>query len=198
MPYIMVRDTRRHRGQWRGCYSFKDIICDGDSGDRHKRSGGLKMGHTYYYYYEIDGTYETHDPALPSTTFCPYLPGQTVNTLEVPMERVSRKRSASLSSMRGINYKTLNPQDKFIALRPQTPPASCRILRLGTSPTVECQSPSQSGTRSPLLRRFLSWRSNTSCSGRSLCVTSVGRPISFSDVGVDGGRSVESSQGERD
>lgn len=48
--YTMERDVRRDRGQWRGCYSFKDIICDGDHGSVPKRNGGLKMGHTYYYY----------------------------------------------------------------------------------------------------------------------------------------------------
>jgi hypothetical protein len=49
----MERDIRRDRGQWRGCYSFKDIICDGDSGSVPKRNGGLKMGATYYYYVSI-------------------------------------------------------------------------------------------------------------------------------------------------
>jgi hypothetical protein len=46
----MERDTRRSRGQWRGCYAFTDIICDGDGDSSPKRSGGLKMGSTYYYY----------------------------------------------------------------------------------------------------------------------------------------------------
>lgn len=45
----MERDSRRDRGQWRGCYSFKDITCDGDT-STVKRNGGLKMGQTYYYY----------------------------------------------------------------------------------------------------------------------------------------------------
>ena len=48
--YSMERDIRRDRGQWRGCHSFKDIICDGDKGLAAKRNGGLKMGQTYYYY----------------------------------------------------------------------------------------------------------------------------------------------------
>jgi hypothetical protein len=51
----MERDVRRDRGQWRGCYSFKDIICDGDSGSVPKRNGGLKMGATYYYYVRENG-----------------------------------------------------------------------------------------------------------------------------------------------
>lgn len=46
----MQRDIRRDRGQWRGCYSFKDIICDGDGGSSPRRDGGLKMGETYYFY----------------------------------------------------------------------------------------------------------------------------------------------------
>lgn len=49
-PYAMERDTRRDRGQWRGCHSFKDIICDGGDGYSAGRDGGLKMGQTYYYY----------------------------------------------------------------------------------------------------------------------------------------------------
>lgn len=71
--YPMQRDVRRGRGQWRGCYSFRDIVCDDASVSAsatcvgtsagtgtgfgspsgsclNKRHGGLKMGHTYYYY----------------------------------------------------------------------------------------------------------------------------------------------------
>lgn len=47
----MERDARRDRGQWRGCHSFQDIVCDGlQSSPEQKRSGGLRMGQTYYYY----------------------------------------------------------------------------------------------------------------------------------------------------
>lgn len=50
-PHRMERDSRRDRGQWRGCHSFQDIVCDGlQSSPEQKRSGGLKMGQTYYYY----------------------------------------------------------------------------------------------------------------------------------------------------
>lgn len=48
--YTMEHDTKRARGQWRGCYAFTDIICDGDGANGSKRTGGLKMGATYYYY----------------------------------------------------------------------------------------------------------------------------------------------------
>lgn len=47
----MERDARRSRGQWRGCHTFQDIVCDGDqSFISPKRTGGLRMGQTYYYY----------------------------------------------------------------------------------------------------------------------------------------------------
>lgn len=49
----MKRDDRRGRGQWRGVHSFKNIICDGSDGASPKRNGGLKMGHTYWYYVRI-------------------------------------------------------------------------------------------------------------------------------------------------
>lgn len=45
----MKRDTRRARGQWRGTFAFKDIICDG-SEQSESRDGGLKMGQEYWFY----------------------------------------------------------------------------------------------------------------------------------------------------
>ena len=164
----MERDTRRNRGQWRGCHAFKDIILDGDSRSTPKRDGGLKMGQTYYYYvcslrclcflplslhlrhhrtkelltdtrlqYEVDGSIETHDPSLPSTTTCPYLPGQTVNTVWVPVEQTLRKRSASLTSVRDADFKTMNPNDKFTTPRAApSPPATPGLARLPTAPTM--------------------------------------------------------------
>lgn len=47
----MERDTRRGKGQWKGCHTFRNIICDDDSSKT--RNGGLKMGGTYYYYVSI-------------------------------------------------------------------------------------------------------------------------------------------------
>ncbi|KAK3682661.1 hypothetical protein B0T22DRAFT_291307 [Podospora appendiculata] len=131
----MERDVRRDPGQWRGCYTFKDIICDGDAGIVPKRNGGLKMGQTYYYYYELDGAAETHDPAIPSTNACPYLPGQTVNTIWVPVEQSLRKRSASLNSLCEENYKTMNPADKYVTPRAApAPPELPSTRRAGTAP----------------------------------------------------------------
>ncbi|KAK8041787.1 hypothetical protein PG993_006310, partial [Apiospora rasikravindrae] len=139
-PYKMERDARRSRGQWRGCHTFRDIVCDGDqSFISPKRTGGLRMGQTYYYYYEIDGSTETHDPAMPSTTSCPYLPGQTVNTLDVPTEHPSRHRSASMTSITAADYRTMNPMDKFRSPRPApTVPGLARSL-VSSSPTEALQ-----------------------------------------------------------
>ncbi|KAI1492135.1 hypothetical protein F5X96DRAFT_425260 [Biscogniauxia mediterranea] len=131
----MERDIRRDRSQWRGCHRFDNIICDGDQVGNSKRTGGLKMGQTYYYYYELDGSTETHDPSRPTTSNCPYLPGQTVNTLEVPHEHQLRLRSASMNSLRPADFKTMDPKAKFTTPRPalsaQGPPG----VRVGSSPS---------------------------------------------------------------
>ncbi|KAF1986367.1 hypothetical protein K402DRAFT_319455, partial [Aulographum hederae CBS 113979] len=85
--YPLQRDSRRGRGQWTGCHKYEDIIYDGDdSGVAEKRSGGLKMNGTYWYYYVVDGEVECHDPTKPATTACPLLPGQMVNVMEMPFE----------------------------------------------------------------------------------------------------------------
>lgn len=50
-PYSMERDRRVGPGQWRGCHTFTDIVRDGSHPDpSNGRSGGLKMGGTYWYY----------------------------------------------------------------------------------------------------------------------------------------------------
>lgn len=47
----MERDVRRGQGQWKGCYSFRRTQNDDNNTcQTHKTDGGLKMGHTYYYY----------------------------------------------------------------------------------------------------------------------------------------------------
>ncbi|KAI0115166.1 hypothetical protein F4814DRAFT_309349 [Daldinia grandis] len=133
----MERDIRRDRSQWRGCHTFNNIVCDGDQVKNHKRNGGLKMGHTYYYYYELDGSTEAHDPSMPTTNACPYLPGQTVNTINVPQEHsLSRIRSASMNSLRTTDFKTMDPKDRFMTPRPAPPVPSLPDLRLGSSPAM--------------------------------------------------------------
>lgn len=159
----MERDVRRDRGQWKGCYTFKDIICDGDSGRTPKRNGGLKMGQTYYFYvspcpeirpsapvinrdpqYELDGAAETHDPTLPSTNNCPYLPGQTVNTLYVPVEHTLRNRSASTTSLRQENYMTMNPADRYNTPQPTVASLMDAASRAATAPLPELKRSSRS------------------------------------------------------
>ncbi|KAK8048288.1 hypothetical protein PG994_010018 [Apiospora phragmitis] len=154
-PYKMERDARRSRGQWRGCHTFRDIVCDGDqSFISPKRTGGLRMGQTYYYYYEIDGSTETHDPAMPSTTSCPYLPGQTVNTLDVPTEHPSRHRSASMTSITAVEYRTMNPMDKFRSPRPapaapMAPSMARSLVSSSPSDALQIQRPSRSQSPTP-------------------------------------------------
>ncbi|KAK3401082.1 hypothetical protein B0T20DRAFT_348524 [Sordaria brevicollis] len=140
----MERDIRRDRGQWKGCYTFKDIICDGDSGRTTKRNGGLKMGQTYYYYYELDGAAETHDPTLPSTNNCPYLPGQTVNTLYVPVEQTLRNRRASSNSLREENFMTMNPADRYNTPQPAVVSLMESASRAATAPLPELKRSSRS------------------------------------------------------
>ncbi|KAK3340184.1 hypothetical protein B0H65DRAFT_550670 [Neurospora tetraspora] len=140
----MERDIRRDRGQWKGTHTFKDIICDGDSGRTTKRNGGLKMGQTYYFYYELDGATETHDPTLPSTNNCPYLPGQTVNTLEVPVEHTLRNRSASTNSLREENYMTMNPADRYNTPQPAVVSLMDAASRVATAPLSELKRSARS------------------------------------------------------
>ncbi|KAJ6787666.1 hypothetical protein PWT90_09569 [Aphanocladium album] len=161
--YPMERDVRRGRGHWRGCHSLQDHVCDG-AGSRYKMHTGLAMGRTYYYYlgpprrishlviasllpnpdtnmavrtpvqYEVNGSAEMCDPAMPSTTTCPYLPGQKVNTLYIPEEGTSRIRRASLSSLSDEPLRTMDPGSKFVAPQPAAPShADLCIRRIGTA-----------------------------------------------------------------
>lgn len=50
-PYRLDWERQTGRGYWRGCHSFQDIICDGDTARSIScRSGALRMGGTYWYY----------------------------------------------------------------------------------------------------------------------------------------------------
>ncbi|KAK7403180.1 hypothetical protein QQX98_011044 [Neonectria punicea] len=112
---------------------------------------------TTTFQYEVDGAVETHNTTLPSTTACPYMPGQTVNTLIVPVEQALRKRSASLSSMHPTDFKTLNPESKFIA--PQPAPSATpdnAAFRLGSSPLLHHKISARSLSPAPAWKRFFS------------------------------------------
>ena len=152
----MQRDSRIGKEHWRGCHSFKNIICDGDLAKVGSvREGGLKMGGTYWYYvsggrgllsdqvllmirnwqYQLDDDIEFHNSAEPSTTSCPLLPGQLVNVLHVPFHFSGgggRDRNGSVSST-SSELRTMDPEMKFLNPRPAPPP---KLPRLKTSPPL--------------------------------------------------------------
>ncbi|KAI6829255.1 hypothetical protein KC367_g6359 [Hortaea werneckii] len=135
-PYQMHHDRRRGRGFWSGCFKFENIIFDGNATHWSKpRSGGLKQGGMYWYFFRLDYDVETYDDSRECTASCPLLPGQMMNVLEVPTEVTeppSRCRSAgfwedvegTLSTWAGpaAKQQTLEPSDKFATLEP--PPIS--------------------------------------------------------------------------
>ncbi|EED21354.1 conserved hypothetical protein [Talaromyces stipitatus ATCC 10500] len=136
-PYPMERDRRMGSGHWRGCHTFTDIIRDGTSPSQSPgRTGGLKMGGTYWYYYRLDGEIEYYNRAEPVTSLCPLLPGQPVNILNVPIilpgTDYLHRRDNSTSSTKS-DQRTMDPEDKY--MNPRTPPKPRPGLpRLKTSP----------------------------------------------------------------
>ncbi|KAF2660025.1 hypothetical protein K491DRAFT_675062 [Lophiostoma macrostomum CBS 122681] len=121
-PYQLKRDVRRSPDTWTGCFTFQNIICDGDFSDTSKRrEGALKQAGTYWYYYKINDDEEHHNISEPSTTSCPLLPGQPVNVLEVPMESSCRSGSPSGDSF------TRNPDDRYLNPVPPKPLPSPRL-----------------------------------------------------------------------
>ncbi|CAG7942533.1 unnamed protein product [Penicillium nalgiovense] len=149
--YVMERDTRAGPGHWKGCHTFTDMIGDGPDKTQW-RTGGLKMGGTYWYYYLLDGDIEYYNEAEPTTTMCPLLPGQPMNVLNVPIilpDSRAHGRSASGSSQKSDNLRTMNPEDKF--MNPRKPPPQPQPVRLQTSATVRHEaSPAHSESRSPM------------------------------------------------
>ncbi|KZM24719.1 uncharacterized protein EKO05_0007070 [Ascochyta rabiei] len=115
--YSLHLDTRGGPGTWKGCFTFSDIFCDGDLDMLSpKRDSPLKMGGTYWYYYEVDGDKECHNHSQPSTTVCPLLPGQSLNVLEIPIEERNRSSSESSTAF------TRNPKDRFLTPVPPGKP----------------------------------------------------------------------------
>lgn len=69
--------------------------------------------------YKVDEDEERHNPAEESTTFCPLLPGQRLNVLDVPHEGHHRTTSDTTSTF------TRNPQDRYLT---PVPPKSLKPL----------------------------------------------------------------------
>ncbi|KAM3422499.1 hypothetical protein BST61_g1 [Cercospora zeina] len=122
VPYRMHHDRLRGAGFYTGCFTFANIIFDGNVVLRDRpRTGGLKQGSTYWYYYRLDDAHEAFDHRQPNTTACPLLPGQAVNVMEVPcelQEPPSRSQSASGYDIVGslthvTERKTLDPASKY-------------------------------------------------------------------------------------
>ncbi|KAI9893279.1 MAG: hypothetical protein M1814_000408 [Vezdaea aestivalis] len=145
----MSKDSRKGQLHWRGCHSFENIVYDGDELYENgiKRDGGLKMGGKYWYYYQLDGEIEYHNPVEPFTSACPLLPGQCLNVLDIPSEVShieTRRRSGSGTSF----VFTMNPSDKYTTPRPVPSP---------TAAGSESQSPSSpTSTTFGRLRRKMS------------------------------------------
>ncbi|EYE98939.1 uncharacterized protein EURHEDRAFT_520147 [Aspergillus ruber CBS 135680] len=166
-PYSLGKDGRVCPGLWKGCYTFTDIICDGSSmRSSSPRSGGLKSGGTYWYYYLLDDDIEHYNDTEPATTHCPFLPGQPVNVLQVPIllpdsEPIHTHDSQSFNNT--LDIRTMNPEDRYV--NPRQPPKP-KLPRLRTS--LQQPAPSWSFNSSPL--SFITNRTTsqpTSAAGKS-------------------------------
>jgi hypothetical protein len=129
-PYAMYHDRRRGTGYYTGCFQFQDIVFDGSEVHWTKpRTGGLKQGGTYWYYFRLDDGIEAYDDLRECTASCPLMPGQVVNVIYVPREVPDSPlmgRSASVSLVGTLsqlsNLHTTDPQARYEA--PQPPPVS--------------------------------------------------------------------------
>ncbi|GME33273.1 hypothetical protein GTA08_BOTSDO11429 [Neofusicoccum parvum] len=135
--YRMERDSKRSSRHWFGIFTFKDIICDGESqSGPGKREGGLKMGGTYWYHYMLDGVYEYHDESKPFTTTCPLHLGECVNILEVPLEERSDDFDLSFPPPPVLTPPfTMDPKARFSTPRPN------KFEALARKPTLPPPSP---------------------------------------------------------
>lgn len=130
-PYAMKRDTQLGPGEWTGCHTFSNIVCDGDpSVSITSRQGALRQGGRYWYYYRLDNDADDYNRSERSTTSCPLLPGQVVNIVHIPYAFSGcRSRTSSTSS----ENRTMNPEDRYMNPRP----VPIRpIERVATSPTL--------------------------------------------------------------
>ncbi|OAR00040.1 hypothetical protein LLEC1_02163 [Akanthomyces lecanii] len=159
--------------------------------------------------YELNGATEMCNPSMPSTTFCPYLPGQKVNTLYIPEETTSRTRRASLSSLSEEHFRTMDPHSKFVTPQPAAPShAELSIRRTGTAApalhtdlafikdrSLSAGSPSKSPWRRFFDRALISRSSeNRRCSVSNDDHRSLTSPSSTSNYDI---RPLTSSEGTR-
>lgn len=164
----MERDKRMGPGYWRGCHTFTDIMAEGPNDTAQWRSGGLKMGATYWYYYLLNDDLESYSEVEPVTTKCPLLPGQPVNVLNVPIilpDSHSRSRSNSDRSEK-VDCRTMNPEDKYMNPRKPPKPKPARLQTstarhkpslsypLNTSPIAKMIHRSASQPNSALRRKY--------------------------------------------
>lgn len=109
--------------------------------------------------YEVNGSTEIYDPAQPTTTACPYLPGQTVNSLYIPEERTLHSRSASTTNLVPELFRTMNPKDKYAPTRTAAQLEAGTITqRLHTATSVLSRSSPDRSPSPPSWRRFFSRR----------------------------------------
>jgi len=123
--------------------------------------------------YQLNGDVEYHNPAEPSTTSCPLLPGQPVNVLEVPIQiggEDQRSRNGSTSSGSPATC-TMNPDDKYINPRPvPVPKPSCFTTSQTSLQKMTVQSSSPRSGRSPWSSKS---RTSSQCSRSSPTLSSL-------------------------
>ena len=79
---------------------------------------GVNLAAAHFMQYRFNGDVDHHDPAKPSTTLCPSLPGQTVNILEMPVQADEQELltpNGSTTSLDSFVF-TLDPKDKYLPL----------------------------------------------------------------------------------
>lgn len=100
----------------------------------------------------LDDDIEHHNETEPTTSHCPFLPGQPVNVLQVPVllpdsEPIHTHEGGVRDSLafNTLDYRTMNPEDRY--MNPRQPPKP-KVARLRTS--LEQPTPSWSFGSSPL------------------------------------------------
>jgi hypothetical protein len=174
IPYRMHHDRLRGPTFFSGCFRMENIIFDGCELQWSKpRSGGLKQGGTYWYYYRLNYHHDACDDRHPTTTTCPLMPGQQLNVMEVPIEVTEPPtRSHSIcgydvsATLDNITlHDDLDPANKFVAVQP--PPISKVHSRChsdvaldgrleGRTPSIVKATASPDSPRKPPSRRSVS------------------------------------------